>query len=274
MCPACDGDLTREIRIAGVTLQRCSRCDLYLSAFDEAKEASYASIDSDAYLGSIARVRRTQSAAIVTLVRRHLTEGDWLDVGCGYGYVVEAARATGYAARGIEPNRLAMEIARGRGVEVTHGVLSEETPPADVISTLDVLEHIEDINSFAQLAKRKARRLWVIKVPSSDGLFFRTAHTFRIASAIRRLWQSRYEHPHRVYFNESSLRAFLEKHGFEVIAARYLQEIPARTAVARLTLDGAMPRWKAWLALPVILAINVIERLRGRSDTLLMIAKA
>jgi 2-polyprenyl-3-methyl-5-hydroxy-6-metoxy-1,4-benzoquinol methylase len=273
MCPACEGDRFVAIPITGLTLRRCVGCGLFAGVFPESKEAGYGSIDSEAYRDSIGFVRRTQSESIVALVREHLADGDWLDVGCGYGYAVEAAGAAGYSARGIEPNMVAAEMARNRGVNVTHGVLSDETPPADVVSTLDVLEHLEDINSFAKLVKRKTRGLWVIKVPSSDGLFFRIAHTFRIAAAVDRLWQARYEHPHRVYFNEQALHAFLGKHGFDIVGTRYLQEIPTRTAVARLTLDGATPRWKARLAVPAIAAINLVERLRARSDALLIIAR-
>jgi 2-polyprenyl-3-methyl-5-hydroxy-6-metoxy-1,4-benzoquinol methylase len=164
-------------------------------------------------------------------------------------------------------------MARDRGVAVAHGELSDTTASADVVLSLDVLEHLEDMPSFAQLVKRKTRGLWVIKVPSSDGSFFRIAHALRIRSAVERLWQSRYEHPHRVYFNESALRAFLENHGFDILAIRYLQEMPAHTAIARLTLDGGTPRWKARLAVAAISIINLADRLRGRSDALLVIAK-
>jgi hypothetical protein len=128
------------------------------------------------------------------------------------------------------------------------------------------------VNAFARLVRRKARRLWVIKVPSSDGLYFRVAHRLGIASAVERLWQSRYEHPHRVYFDEASLRRFLRGHGFDVAATRYLQEVPTRTVTDRLTLDRRMPRWRARLVVPVVAAINLVEHLRARSDALLVLA--
>lgn len=273
MCPVCHGERFVTTRIAGLVLRRCAGCSLYLAAPIPAEKTDSPRIDPQAYLDSIGRVRRTQSQSIVTLVRRHLAEGEWLDVGCGSGYAVEAARAAGYSARGIEPDLTAADAARKRGMEVVHGVLGETTRPADVVSTLDVLEHLEDVRSFAQLVRRKTRGLWVLKVPSSDGLFFRIAHALRIASAVERLWQAGYEHPHRVYFNASSLRRFLDEQGFEVVATRYLQEMPARTVVARLTLDGATPPWKARLAVPAIALINLVERLRARSDALLVIAK-
>lgn len=256
-----------------MALRRCIGCSLYLAAPVAAERTDSPRIDPQAYLDSIGRVRRTQSESIVTFVRSHLAEGEWLDVGCGSGYAVEAAQAAGYSARGIEPDLAAAQTARTRGVEVTHGVLGDTTRPADVVSTLDVLEHVEDVHTFAQLVRQKTRGLWVLKVPSSDGLFFRIAHALRIASAVERLWQAGYEHPHRVYFNSASLRTFLDRQGFEVVATRYLQEMPARTVVARLTLDGATPRWKARLAVPAIALINLVERLRARSDALLVIAK-
>src|SRR5205085_9487386 len=131
--------------------------------------------------------------------------GEWLDVGCGFGYVLEAAREAGYRVRGIEPDAKAVAAARQRIADVETGVLTEETREADILSTLDVLEHLDDINAFARLVRWKARALWVIKVPSSEGLFFRMAHLFRIGSAVRRLWQSDYEHPHTVYFNQPAL---------------------------------------------------------------------
>jgi hypothetical protein len=53
---------------------------------------SYAGVDDAAYLQSIGRVRQAQGAAIVALVREHVSSGDWLDVGCGFGYVLAAVR--------------------------------------------------------------------------------------------------------------------------------------------------------------------------------------
>jgi SAM-dependent methyltransferase len=273
MCPACDGDEFQAMTVHGLRLRRCVNCGLQLGEFSDPPESSYTTIDPAAYLDSIGFVRRAQSKSIVAIVRGFLGAGDWLDVGCGYGYAVEAAQQAGYRARGIEPNDAAAQRARDRGIDVTHGILSAATPPADIVSTLDVLEHVADLHAFAELVREKTRALWVIKVPSSDGLFFRLAHALRLRSAIERLWQSRYEHPHLVYFNETALHTFLNRQGFDVVTTRYLQEIPTHTVVTRMTLDGTTPRWKAHLAVPAVAAINAIERLRSRSDALLVIAR-
>lgn len=271
MCPVCGADRFEPRTIAGLLIRRCS-CGLFLGTPGDGSGTNYADVDDEAYLQSIARVRRQQSRQIVRAVREHVSGGEWLDVGCGYGVVLEAARADGFSVRGIEPNAKAVAAAR-RIAPVEQGFLTEETRAADVLSTLDVIEHLDDLDSFARLAKRKTRRLWVVKVPSSEGLLFKTAHALRIGSAVRRLWQSAYEHPHTVYFNRATLARFLEKYGFEIVAARYLEELPAGTVIDRLTLDGRISRAVAMLAVPFVAAINLLERLRGKSDALLVLAR-
>lgn len=273
MCPVCGGERFQSRMVADVAIRRCLACGLRLGTFGERKRTNYADVDEAAYVQSIARVRRAQSACIVELVRAHVQSGEWLDVGCGYGLVLAAAREAGFAVRGLEPNAQAAAAANASLGCVEQGLLHEHTPPADVLSTLDVIEHLEDLDAFAQLAKRKLRRLWAIKVPSSEGLLFRVAHALRARSAVRRLWQADYEHPHLVYFDQATLTRFLQKHGFEVVAAHYLEEVPVDTVVARLTLDGSTPRWKAMLAVPLFLAIGAIERMRGKSDALLVLAR-
>lgn len=273
MCPACAEARFEGRQIAGLSLRRCLACGLWLSDLSGGA-TNYADVDEAAYLQSIGRVRRVQGEKIVALVCQHLGGGEWLDVGCGFGYVLGAAQRAGFRVRGIEPDPKAAAVARQRVGNVEEGLLHEGSEPADVLSTLDVIEHLRDLDAFARLVKSKARALWVIKVPSSEGLFFRLAHRMGSGVAVRRLWQAEYAHPHTVYFDRNSLTRFLARNGFEVVAVRYLEDVPAATVVGRLTLDGRMPRWKARLTVPIFVAINAIERLRGKSDAMVMLARA
>jgi len=272
-CFVCDSSHFHMRTIAGVTIRRCGSCGVRAGDVARRSGINYADIDDAAYAGSIAPVRRQQAEEIVAFVCPFAPAGDWLDVGCGYGYVLDEAKAAGFRVRGIEPDAKAAAAARARLAEIEQGTLTEATPAADVLSTLDVLEHLTDPAAFARLVRSKARALWLIKVPSSEGLFFRVAHALRIPGAVKRLWQSEYEHPHTVYFDRPTLTRFVEKHGFDVVAVRYLEEVPSATAVDRLTLDGRTPRWKARLAVPLFVVINLIERLRGKSDALLLLAR-
>lgn len=271
-CPVCGESRFATREIAGVAIARCLGCGLRISRISGGG-TNYEDVDGGAYLRSIGRLREAQGGEIVALVREHEPSGEWLDVGCGFGYLLAAAQAAGFRVRGLEPNAKAAAEARTRVAQVQEGLLDESTPPADVLSTLDVLEHLHDINAFARLAGEKTRAAWVIKVPSSEGMFFRVAHALRIGGAVKRLWQSEYEHPHTVYFDRATLTRFLGNHGFDVVAVRYLAEVPSRTVVDRLTLDGRMPRWMAGLAVPLFVVLNLIERVRGKSDAMVVIAK-
>jgi len=272
-CAICEGERFQSATIAGVTIHRCTGCGVRTSAITRERRLNYADVDEGAYLESIGKVRRQQAEEIVRFVREHGGAGEWLDVGCGYGYVLDAARAAGVRVRGIEPDAKACAAAAARIGNVSQGTLDDSTPGAEVLSTLDVIEHLDDLNAFAALVQSKTS-LWVIKVPSSEGLFYKVAHALRIGGAVRRLWQSEYEFPHTVYFDRPSLTRFLECNGFEVVAARYLDEVPNGTVVDRLTLDGRTPRWKAWAAVPLFFAINLVERVRGKSDALVVVARA
>jgi 2-polyprenyl-3-methyl-5-hydroxy-6-metoxy-1,4-benzoquinol methylase len=273
VCPVCDGDAFETTAMAGVTMHRCRTCGLRTSEIVRSARVNYGDVSERAYLESIGRVRRAQARTIVSLAHEHRSGGEWLDVGCGYGFVLDAASERGFEVRGLEPDSVAATAARSRIPTVQQGLLTEETPAADIISTLDVIEHLDDVNAFARLVRRKTRDLWVIKVPSADGIFFRVAHAFRLSAAVARLWQRDYAHPHTLYFVERSLRRLVGKHAFEVVAVRYLQEVPLNTVVDRMTLDGSIPRWRARLAVPLFAVINAVERMRSRSDALLMIAR-
>lgn len=51
----------------------------------------------------------------------------------------------------------------------------------------------------------------------------------------------------------------------------YVQRINSFARLVRR--DRAIPRWKAFLAISVVFVINVTERIRGRSDALLILAE-
>src|SRR5579884_1888067 len=51
-----------------------------------------------------------------------------LDVGCNIGYCVDALNHVGYAAEGVEPNEVAVRIARASGLNVHLGVLDGTFP--------------------------------------------------------------------------------------------------------------------------------------------------
>jgi 2-polyprenyl-3-methyl-5-hydroxy-6-metoxy-1,4-benzoquinol methylase len=254
----------------------------------EPVKAEFSQINDAAYQRSIGQVRQQQASVILKLVQQlRASRGDWLDVGCSFGYLLMAAQQVGFQVFGVEPDAKAVQVARARlGSDlVQQGVMTPATRldrRADVVSTLDVLEHVpvDTLAAFAQMIQQtlKPEGLWVIKVPSTEGLYFTVAHRVPFSSlflsgVLKRLWQSEYEYPHTVYFNQKTLRQFLENQGYEVLAVHYLAEIPSQTIVDRLLMDSTIPRWQAFLSVPIFYLMNWIEAARGKSDALLMIAQ-
>ena len=152
-----------------------------------------------------------------------------------------------------------------------------------MVATLDVLEHVpvDDHTAFARAVADVLvpGGIWVLKVPSTEGLYYRASALMarvmpRIGAVfMHRLWQTDYEFPHMVYFNRSTLRKWLQRYGFTMIDSTYLPEVPLRTIIDRLTHDGDISRWQAYLLVPAVSIMNTIEWLRRRSDALVVVAR-
>lgn len=288
-CPACGGTRFQTISAGAVTEHGCLSCGLRIGDFEHLGPvtAEFERVDEERYLRAVGASRRRQAEPILRLLREHAVPGGTLlDVGCSFGFFLDAARNAGYKARGIEPDPQAWAHATallGDGI-VEHGWFTgEDEGVADVIGTLDVLEHIpvDEQADFAAAVRRALAPggVWVIKVPSTEGLYYRLSRlAARLAprvgeTLIRRMWQTEYEYPHTVYFDRVSLCRWLDQHGFDLLGVRYLPEVPPGTAVDRLTTDGAIPSWTARLLAPALYAITAIDALRRRSDALVAIAR-
>jgi len=291
-CPACGGSAFVDRRVDDfLHTHTCRSCGLILSSMTRRKPklGQYANVDLRAYLSSVGALRHEQSSQILAFLTPHMKPGARvLDVGCGFGSFLLRAKEAGYAVAGIEPDEHACASAceaLGSGV-VKQGTLQEVRPPAgsaDVVASLDVLEHVPPAE-HAAFARMMADLLapggiWTIKVPSTEGLYYRlSAMLTRVAPRIgvtfmRRLWQTDYEFPHTVYFDRRSLLCWLQRHGFTMVDVRYLPEVPSRTIIDRLTHDGDISRLQAYCLAPAVYAINVIEWLRRRSDALVVLAR-
>lgn len=291
-CPACGGSSFVDRRVADfLETHTCRSCGLILSSLSRRKPAvgQYANVDLRAYLTSVGALRREQSSELLSLLRPHVRPAArMLDVGCGFGSFLLRAREAGYAVAGIEPDQRACAGAcRVLGEDVVrHGTLQQVKPlagSADVVTTLDVLEHVppDDHAAFARAVSEilAPGGIWAIKVPTTEGLYYRLSAMLARAAPrlgatfMHRLWQTDYEFPHMVYFDRRSLQSWLRRHGFTVIDFRYLPEVPMRTIIDRLTHDGDISRAQAYVLAPAVYVINAIEWLRQRSDALVVLAR-
>jgi SAM-dependent methyltransferase len=147
---------------------------------------------------------------------RPVPGGALLDVGCGTGQFMEAARRAGYRVTGLDPSRSQLDVARMRfGLTDLHATsLAEYAHRAagvafDVITVFQVLEHVADPLAFLAETRRLLRPggQLAIGVPN-----------WRMWSALREPMDAPPNHLTR--WSITSLRAALERSGFEVLRER------------------------------------------------------
>ena len=132
-----------------------------------------------------------------------------LDVGCGAGFFLEEARATGWEVHGSEYGEGPLALARSRGLDVVKAPVGPETFPAisfDVVTAFEVFEHVRDPMREAAV---------IAKVLRANGLLYCTTPNFDSLS--RRVLGPRWsiiEYPeHLWYFTPQTIQAWLGRFG-------------------------------------------------------------
>jgi SAM-dependent methyltransferase len=141
----------------------------------------------------------------------------WLDIGAGYGELVEALQRTlpaGSEIVGVEPMRPKAEAARARGLPIIAGDRSTVEGTFDVISLINIISHLPSIQSFlAELGPllRPGGTLLIVTGNGGD-----------LASA--RDYPDKLDLPdHLVFAGQSHMRRALDRAGFVVEATEAIR---------------------------------------------------
>ncbi len=167
-----------------------------------------------------------------------------LDVGAYVGVFVEVAREAGWAAEGIEPSAWAARHAQEQGLAVKQGTLASGGWPDesfDAITMWDVIEHFDNPLCELTHAYRLLKPGGVIVI-----------HTIDIGSVTAKVMGERWPflmEMHLMFFSRATLRAMLEKAGFEYAGdhtqGRYLRlgYLAGRVSAAFGPLLGRPVEW-------------------------------
>ena len=140
------------------------------------------------------------------------------EIGCNDGRFMDELRQRGAKVFvGVEPNSVSSEIARKRGLEVHHDMVSPAITRGavakhgkfDLVVSRQVLEHIGDFENFFEC---------VDIALADDGYLFIAVPDFtpgRAAGDVSVLWEE-----HVNYFTEETLLALLKRKGFEPLAVK------------------------------------------------------
>ena len=245
-CPLCAAAAARHlVTKRGYDVVRCTSCGLVFvwpRPTQGELAALYSAGDYHAEVNEAER-RHAFARRLRQIERLAPRRGRILDVGCSKGYFLEAARASGWDAVGIELNEKAASEARAKGLDVRHGdlvggaslprVAEFDAGSFDVVTLFDVLEHTGEPRAMLAACRRLLRPsgLLVVTTPDIGGLLPRL--TYALFGWTLGAWDHPTPPGHLVQFSRRTLRRALEGAGFETVRERS-EHIPVAYSAGKL----------------------------------------
>src|SRR5437867_223391 len=222
-CPLCDSN-ERDICYANVDrykLVRCRVCGLHYlfpRPTEGAMQRAYADADyfeggahgySDVdYAMQERALRATFKRLMRNLKKRHLTGGDLLEVGCGYGYLLDEARGFFRSRTGTEFSHDAATLASRSADRVYEGGLEKLAAQEkfDCVIATQVIEHVHQPLVFLRqlVSHTKPGGKIVLATPDIGGL---------LRKVMRRRWPSFKIPEHITYYDTATLSALMRREG-------------------------------------------------------------
>lgn len=155
--------------------------------------------------------RALQAKKILDYIEKFKSEGRLLDIGAASGILLEEAQKKGFESEGIEPSVYFQSVAQERGLNVYQGLFphKETKGPYDVITLVDVIEHVSDpVGLLSDISDSlDDNGIGVVVTPDVGSLF---------AKILGKRWWH-YRIAHIGYFNKRTLKIALKKAGLEVV---------------------------------------------------------
>jgi SAM-dependent methyltransferase len=173
--------------------------------------AFYEGMDDPEYEASRAP-RALQADRLLKSITPYAGKGRLLDVGAGSGILMEAAARAGYQADGIEPSNWMVDRAADHGILVHHGVLPMPgvTGPYDVVTLVDVIEHVSDPVDLLKQAK-------AVLAPGGVGLVITPDVGSMAARVMGPSWWH-YRLAHICYFDRKTLLSAIGSAGLRPVS--------------------------------------------------------
>ena len=156
--------------------------------------------------------------------RRLGRKGKFLDVGCGIGEVLWAAKQSGWEAEGIDPSREFIELGRERlGVDGRVSTLDAAQFPSDHFDAVvmgGIIEHLyEPFSTLLEVRRILRPDGWLfLDAPNEDGLYMTVGNLYmRLRGKDWVVVMAPTFPPYHVQgFNLRSFGTILERAGFKV----------------------------------------------------------
>jgi SAM-dependent methyltransferase len=231
-CPACDSaESTQSHRIRDFRYVRCMDCGLmYLPGIVLTASSLVANRYGSEYFGAAVKKSLSgyidyaaQSAALRRNFRgflrrllRHVPsprEGrTLLDVGCGYGFLLDEARKAGFRVEGVDLSEAAIQwMCKNLGIPGTVGSLGDTSPGFfDVITIVEMLEHVEFPSAFLSTIRRHL-------LPGGVLLIATGANDSLVSRMLGRRWWYLNPPDHCSIYSRRALARLVRGRGFRIL---------------------------------------------------------
>lgn len=136
---------------------------------------------------------------------------DILDFGCGDGALISRLSQLGHRTVGVDFDQKALAVCESRGLSVYQASTLDELEPShfDIITCLNVIEHVPDPNELMQRLRRllKPEGTLLIETPNARSL---------LAQWLGAAWRGLEAPRHLNVFSTAGITNLLERNGFSI----------------------------------------------------------
>ena len=191
-------------------LSKCKKCGFIQSTEQINLLDYYTDLEDPAY-ESNRKERGMQAKKIIEKIKRYKQKGKLLDIGAGSGMLVEQAIGLGFDAEGIEPSKWLQSKALEHNLPVKLGIFPnpELTENYDIITIIDVIEHVDDPVELLKSASNQLAREGIIAIVTPD-----------VGSLVAKILKFKWWHfriAHVGYFDQKNLDLALQNSGFKKV---------------------------------------------------------
>ena len=260
-CPICSCGYSQPKAVSRAgTIFKCKSCRVVYSTKHKNKlennQDYYKNVHLDEYFNYYEAFRKKQARVILDKLKKVRCGSYLLDIGCSFGWFLDEAETMGFNCHGIENSPLVMSYHHQKQTKqvIAKNFNDMVCKKFDVITLLNVLEHLEDPNQTLDLLKEKLKDdgYLVIAVPNRHGLFHQLSFLIYLLSLgklyqpLDVLFQFDNDFYHRFCFSWDNCRYLLGRSGYKIVSWYKGPAFNPSSLMERLAISNTLAKKMKW----------------------------